>query len=317
VKRKINGGVIVAGGLGNQLFQFAAAQYFFPGSPTLLNTHNLARKSMNGEIEIESFIFDIPPQITEIDHGSKILYKAENFFIRQSSKKTSNIINHSIEIAATVLFSVINKSVQTININNGIGYDSRMVRRSSNARFFGYFQHDFYISQKTIFDNFMSMNIKNPSALYRDLNAKMELEQPIIIHVRLGDYKLENSFGIPSERYFAEALQEIRKVSHRSNIWLFSDEPELAIQKLPNEILSDTFVVPVEGLTSAETLDLMRGGSGYLISNSTFSWWAAYLRHQREAVVMAPAPWFASSVDPINIIPNEWLRVPAFYGDKE
>ena len=309
-------GVIIAGGLGNQLFQFAAAQYFFPGTPFLLNTHDLARKSQNGKIEIESFNFERNPEIIDGDHHSKILYKAENYFIRHSSKNINKFLGRSIEISATLLFSLINRSAQLIHINNGIGYDSRTVRQSENAKFFGYFQHDRYISQKSIFENFMSIQVKNPSEMYEELKLKMELEQPVIIHVRLGDYKLENSFGIPTKKYFTEALRGVMKGNKKSNYWLFSDEPELAIERLPNNILGNTFIVPIHGLTSAETLDLMRGGSGYVISNSTFSWWAAYLRRDRASVIVAPKPWFSSGVDPKNLIPDGWLRVPAAYGDK-
>jgi hypothetical protein len=53
----------------------------------------------------------------------------------------------------------------------------------------------------------------------------------------------------------------------------------------------------------------MRYFSGYVISNSTFAWWAAFLRHNQEVPVYAPDPWFKMINDPKMLIPENWNKV--------
>jgi hypothetical protein len=81
-----------------------------------------------------------------------------------------------------------------------------------------------------------------------------------------------------------------------------------------NEFISlpPTFNVSVigeNGLNPAETLELMRHGSAYVIANSTFSWWAAFLSYQSGCTKIMPAPWFQNMPSPIGIKPQDWIEI--------
>jgi hypothetical protein len=65
------------------------------------------------------------------------------------------------------------------------------------------------------------------------------------------------------------------------------------------------------GLSDVEVWDLMRHFSAYIISNSTFAWWAAFLRENQGAPVYAPDPWFQGMASPNKLIPEDWTRVKA------
>jgi len=60
--------------------------------------------------------------------------------------------------------------------------------------------------------------------------------------------------------------------------------------------------------SSASTLEAMRFGRGYVIANSTFSWWGAYLSHTDHAEVIAPDPWFQGMDSPDSLIPRNWQK---------
>ena len=53
--------------------------------------------------------------------------------------------------------------------------------------------------------------------------------------------------------------------------------------------------------------EIMRNGSGYILSNSTFGWWAAFLSKSENTNVVAPRPWFIALEDPSQLIPTTWM----------
>jgi hypothetical protein len=93
------------------------------------------------------------------------------------------------------------------------------------------------------------------------------------------------------------------------NIWIFTDEAESVsefVSPSPNFRVS---IIGEIGLNSAETLELMRYGSGYVIANSTFSWWAAFLSYQSKCTTIMPTPWFQKKSSPIGIKPHDWTEI--------
>ena len=130
--------------------------------------------------------------------------------------------------------------------------------------------------------------------------------------MRLGDYQGEDQFGIPSSDYYENAIESLWVTGIYKKIWLFSDQPEDAIQRIPQKYREITRVISSIGLESAETLMIMTLCHGYVIANSSFSWWGAFLRENQNAPVIAPQPWFISLVEPSELVPSQWTRLPGF-----
>ena len=131
----------------------------------------------------------------------------------------------------------------------------------------------------------------------------------LAIHVRLTDYKYERDFGILGSRYYEEALKVAFSKTNFTKIWLFSDEPGLASDMLPQKYRDLVFVIDDNGKPPAYTLQLMRSCSGYIIANSTFSWWGARLSRTSEPLVIAPAVWFVGAQEPNDLVPQNWIRL--------
>ena len=102
------------------------------------------------------------------------------------------------------------------------------------------------------------------------------------------------------------------KTNLYDSIWLFSDEFEKALSFIPEKYLDIVKCVSEAQKSSAATLEIMRFGVGYIIGNSTFSWWGATLSHSLYPKVIAPEPWFKGMREPKDIIPTDWLRIPAW-----
>ena len=141
------------------------------------------------------------------------------------------------------------------------------------------------------------------------LTTKAQLERPIMIHLRLGDYLLSPEFGVPGPRYYLEGLNKCLKDNPNSPIWLFTNDEEYAKSYLPDDLIQQVDFIPGPLRSPAEDLELLRYGSGYVIGNSTFSWWGAFLRYDSKAIVVSPMPWYSRMNEPKFLIPDDWLRL--------
>ena len=92
-------------------------------------------------------------------------------------------------------------------------------------------------------------------------------------------------------------------------VWLFTNDLDL-IGTYISDLEDQRYrLFSSEILTSAETLQVMKFGSGYVLSNSTYGWWAAFLRKNDQAKVVVPAHWYSTLPVPYKLIPDNWLKV--------
>jgi hypothetical protein len=137
------------------------------------------------------------------------------------------------------------------------------------------------------------------------------IQDPLLVHVRLGDYLNESSFGVLGIDYYLKAISEIEKKQGVKPIWLFSNDPQKAIEIFPHEIQKRIRVVSEPGLTAMENLQIMRLCNGYIIANSTYSWWSAQLAKAGHPEVYFPDPWFLSIENPNALAPKTWNPIPS------
>ena len=144
---------------------------------------------------------------------------------------------------------------------------------------------------------------------YRNL-AKIEL--PLVVHIRLGDYKGEDAFGIPNIEYYQSAIKDQFQLNQYRKIWAFSDEPELAKDVLKDFDPELIRWIPEIANSTAQTFEVMRFGRGYVIANSSFSWWGAYLNKNIRKIVCYPSKWFGPKTqhhDTSDLCPEEWTKI--------
>ena len=113
----------------------------------------------------------------------------------------------------------------------------------------------------------------------------VQFDNPIALHIRRGDY-LTNSANHHnlSMEYYEKALEEFD--SDRQVI-IFSDDPDWCMEQ---ELFNDDRFQVAQDIGSHHTLYLMSQCSDFIIANSTFSWWGAWLANRGK--VVAPKTWF-------------------------
>jgi hypothetical protein len=201
------------------------------------------------------------------------------------------------------------KKLTVATSGKGVGH-FQLKKRKWTQFIYGYFQS--YVWPEQSLDQLCKIKPVNQSSTLEQYRALAEVEFPLIVHIRLGDYKLENNFGIPSKGYYSEAISQLWGTGRYRKIWVFSDEPDAATQYLPPQHLSEIRWIPEIDASAAHTLEVMRLGKGYVIGNSTFSWWGAFLAYTSNVPVIAPSPWFKTGESPQALIPPGWKQVDAF-----
>lgn len=305
--------VSLTGGLGNQLFQLA---FILSQSSNveLILEKNLGLPRLNHLNQPEVCSFGLPRRVTVSEKKDTKIFvrRVVNFALRMAisaNRRPSTIYLRPLQLIASAIVSVYLRESRQIISPVGIGYSE--IRKSKNSKLYiGYFQS--YVWANAVRKEMMSLRILKPSRNLLDFKELAAKEKPLIVHVRLGDYVGIDSFGIPSKVYYEEALSLQSKNTRFNKIWLFSNEPEDALEFIPKIYQDIVRVVPEIGNSSSETLELMRHGVGYVIGNSTYSWWGAFLSYTDSPLVVAPSPWFKGEPSPHELIPPNWLQIEAF-----
>ena len=136
------------------------------------------------------------------------------------------------------------------------------------------------------------------------------------VHVRRGDYVRMKQFHPPcSTGYFREAMAKVMETCPETTFFIFSDDIEWCIDQFEHSS-QIVFISAHSSLNKVSQdvveFNLMQTCDVHIISNSTFSWWAAYLADS--STVVAPDTWFGpelSHLDTGVLIPDSWVRLPS------
>ena len=305
--------IVLSGGLGNQLFQVAAGIHFSRKIGTQLvldESLGSPRKSNSGRAEIFEFQLGELGKNTHMQEYSVIAKKLYGALLRSNvgNNNPIKVFRAPILNFSKIAFSgELGKSLSVVAPQN-VGFSPLDIK--VNEILVGYFQSYRYLdseSMKMLKDG-LALSDRS-ERIFEEWNVLAKSERPLILHIRRGDYKKEN-FGLLSKSYYHNALAKIPK-SLYERIWVFSDEIEEARDLLSTFPASHLRFIDTPGFSSALTLKIMSLGKGYILANSSFSYWAAKLSKARASNIIAPRPWFKSVQDPSQLIDPEWSREDA------
>ena len=148
-------------------------------------------------------------------------------------------------------------------------------------------------------------------AYSRILDEVSSCPEPVVVHVRRGDY-MANPIsaayhGVCSLEYYSRAFAHLQSHCRHPHLFLFSDDLTWACENLP---FGDMPFTPVDLGDQPDAdlaeLDLMSRCHHAIIANSTFSWWGAVLIDHPGRIVITPFQWFASGPAPELYVPG-WV----------
>ena len=292
--------VYLFGGLGNQLFQY------FAGLATA--------EAIGASLYLKPFAqAKTPFQNDELGISA---FKTEGVL-------TSSVIPKTMQEVLLRRFMTLIGNTKFIDLSQFLGiirdddHFPDKVRNSKRRHFrlIGYFQDCKYVEHLQMLEKPSALNLNNPSRWFTDMCEQAYQCKPIVIHIRRGDYRNHaETIGVLDFNYFRNAMKLI-PTNQESQFWIFSDSLDEAAKfvefaKLPAE--RTKIVSAPKDSSSAESLLLMTHASGIVISNSTFSWWGAYL-NKNAVVIVVPQKWFKNLTDPSNLILNNWTYSPSIW----
>lgn len=294
--------VRLAGGLGNQLFQYAFAR----GVSSRLKTN---------------FKLDATPFETYYKHHK---YSLDNFSIKQTFAKDFDFFgfvwmrkhNSFFEIFYRYL-RLKSKLLPFYRTERQFHFDPSVFTRD-NTYFDGSWVTEKYF--KDIRSELLEeLTINKPLSEYSNgILKEIQASTAISIHVRRADYITGSTFasapiihGTCSMDYYMSAIKYITDKEHDPHFFIFSDDYEWSVENF--KFLNCPVTCIKNGPEkNYEDIFLMSQCKHNIIANSTFSWWGAWLNRNATKIVIAPKKWFntqKSTTVTDDIIPGSWIRM--------
>jgi hypothetical protein len=165
------------------------------------------------------------------------------------------------------------------------GYDPEIESIPGLLILCGFWQSERYFShiRQTIADSIRSAFHIKPNAAS---------DTAVCVHVRRGDYVGNGHLALTPMDYFERAMSYMRSKLISPRFTIFSDDPEWCREQFRK--FGDVTIPGTPGRQEDqfEEFSQMASFQHFIISNSSFSWWAAYLGTCPGKIVVTPARWF-------------------------
>ena len=287
----------IIGGLGNQMFQFAAGRALAleQGQPLCLDISGFSGYPLHQGFELDR-IFDCRvPIATEVEVRAVLGW--------QFSSSARRIVGRSGFGWLRRPGFVVEPSFSYWSGLNKVPPDCYLVGYWQSFKYFekcaAVIREDFsFQAQKVIHNNAIAKQIIQANA--------------VSIHVRRGDYlhdpRTSAKHGVCSLDYYENAIRHIADRVDSPSFFVFSDDIDWVRENLQIDAPCQ-YVDHNRGASSFLDMYLMSLCQHNIIANSSFSWWGAWLNSNLDKIVLTPKNWFLQDIDTSDLIPQGWVSV--------
>jgi len=284
------------GGLGNQLFQYAAAR-------SLAHIHKTTVK-----LDTTNYYYGEPRQY-ELCHFNIQENLAQKLEIHKLTKVKQNKFQ---KIVHTLLHNHPPLSPHHIRYNKSELYKN-FFNLPDNIYLDGYFQSEkYFLNIAHIIRN--EFTVKNEmSDKNKKITEMMQNVSSVNLHIRRGDYvsdaKANQKHGVCSLDYYHSCIEHIGKKIKDPHFFVFSNDITWSRNNLKINCNDVTYVDYNKPNEAYEDLRLMSFCKHHITANSTFSWWGAWLAFYKDKMVFVPKKWFAKEKDTEGMLPDSWIKI--------
>lgn len=278
----------LSGGLGNQMFQYAAARA-------------LTEKHKTG----------LTLELNEFEYYPLRSYMLDRFKL---DKNIQTVTTHQGKLKRVLNRIIPDTKTYT---EPHYHYDPAFFDQGTDVNLKGYFQSPRYFEdiQGIIRDEFtLSEPLSETGQEYQTQIEGTDIS--VSLHVRRGDYvsdaKTQAVHGSASVEYYETAVNHIRSsYGDDIHIFIFSDDP--AYVEKTFAFCPDKTIVKGNTDIPHEDMMLMAACDHHIIANSSFSWWGAWLNPKADKTVIAPKQWFSAETlktkSTQDLFPKDWITL--------
>ena len=297
------------GGLGNQLYQYAFAMYLHNRYPNIELLYDAGSYLLNNEHNG----FDLP------EYFNFEMKKAEDALLEKIIPCEMFNRKHP-RLAHTFLGKIIRVCIRRKKLtpncyiieDTPVGTFDRGIQKIENADqgvfyFKGGYQNIGYY--KNMFDELLQYisfrtSIKSEECVILD---KIKKDNALCIHIRRGDY-VGTRFDVVTERYYRLAYEKMKEICKtKCTVFVFSDDIEYAKEVL--KFIPEEKEYVYNSKCGFE-LYYMSKCKKYILSNSTFAFWGAFLNPSEDKIVICPRYMFKyNSMVYETSVPEKWIRI--------
>jgi hypothetical protein len=265
----------IKGGLGNQLFCYAAARRL-----ALINNFELVIDNKSGferdfkyHRKYSLHNFNISARLANPRERLEPFSIIRRRILKYFSKHLPNYCSSYIEqVDEDFDESMLILKLRGDVYLDGLWQDHRYFEDISTI-----IRNDLKITPPT---DFINMEIAN------DIKST----NSVAVHIRWFDSPGDHNINNISVNYYKSAIDFFNKNFNNPKYFIFSDNPDAVLEKL-NLIGNNFIVTNNKGDESAfADLWLMTLCRNFIIANSTFSWWGAWLAENRDKIIVYPKP---------------------------
>lgn len=262
--------ILIYGGLGNQLFQFAFGESLKITYKNLeVKYIDLTKFAPTKRMWELGFLKINPQRISKREIITIFFRRIINAQLNKFSSKF-------------LYFGIIN--------DNQYEYIHEYLNKGRSFIIDGYWQsEEYFLKHKVDIKNILNINSKPLS------NKEKRKFKKVAVHIRLGDYinskQGRDNHLICDINWYKKAINYLKEYDRELLFTIFSDNKELIKNQFKNytnlEInQSDYSKNAYEDLYEMATFD------HFIISNSSYSWWASYLGENENSIIIAPEYWY-------------------------
>lgn len=285
--------VRLKGGMGNQMFQYACGR-------AIALKHNTP-------LALDVSFYQnpgLPVRTYDLD-----LFTIDERFVKKQDIPLLYRIgtNRFLQRVATFLSKKIflNKGSET-----RFSFDPHILELGPNAYLDGYWQSPKYFAgYEDVIRKDFTLKQKLPGHV-QSLHQEISGCNSVCLHVRRTDYVGNSLHEVVGNDYYSQCIEMIAGKVLIDKVYVFSDDIAWCREHMsfpyPTVFVSQDLAGPKNEWHFA----LMSAARHFVITNSSYSWWAAWLSSNPDKIVIAPKQWFSDlSIDTSDLIPSEWIRL--------
>lgn len=194
-----------------------------------------------------------------------------------------------------------------------LGFNNEFPSLQDETYLHGYWQSERYFASHAAELRKEFEFVSKATGVNAELLNRISQSHSVSLHVRRGDYVSKSggaTHGTCTPGYYSRAVETIAgRLGQAFTLFIFSDDPNWARANLA--FSQPTIIVDANDASKGfEDLRLMSACRHHIVANSSFSWWGAWLNARPDKIVIAPERWYANpEMKNPDICPANWLKV--------